>query len=100
MRDYLVKKGVPMYKIQLEDKSNDTFTNFVNSKALLDKWYEGRTYVTGFVTSNFHVFRAWLTANKAGLYSQGIAAPTKWYLVPNYYIREYFAVIQFLIIGS
>ncbi|MEI6602593.1 MAG: YdcF family protein [Clostridia bacterium] len=100
MRDYLLQSGIPLYKIKIEDKSTDTYTNFTNSKAVLDAWYGSRKYVTGFVTSDFHVFRAGIEAQKAGLISTGIAASTEWYLFPNYCIREYFAVIGFYLTGS
>ena len=100
MRDYLLAKGVPAYKIKTEDKSTDTLSNFQNSKTMLDKWFGGQNYITAYVTSDFHVFRAGETAKKVGLNAAGISAPTEWYQIPNYYIREYFAIIGFYLTGS
>lgn len=100
MRNYLVKRGVPFSYLKIEDRSTDTYSNFANSKVLLDNWYGSRQYLTGFVTNAFHVYRAGLIAKKVGLDSKGISAPMEWYLVPNNYIREYFAIIQFYVFGN
>ncbi len=100
MKNYLIQRGIPSYRLKTEEKSTDTLSNFVNSKSFIDNWLGKNTYTTAFITSNFHVFRAGLTANKAGLNPKGIAAPTEWYIAPNYYIREYFAVIGFFLTGS
>jgi len=100
MKNYLIQSGIPAYRLKTEEKSTDTLSNFVNSKAYIDNWMGKDSYSTAFITSNFHVFRAGLTAKKAGLDPKAIAAPTEWYIAPNYYIREYFAVIGFFLTGS
>ena len=100
MRDYLEARGIPGTYLKTEDRSTDTVSNFANSKVVLDNWYGARSYVTGYVTNGFHVYRAGMIAKKVGLDSQGIAAPLEWYLVPNNYIREYFALLQFYIFGN
>lgn len=100
MWNYLVQKGIDRYRLKIEDKSSDTHENFANSKVVLDNWFLRRNYTTCFITNSFHVFRSSLEAKKVGLATVGIPAPTTWYMAPNYYIREYFGVVQFLLFGK
>ncbi len=39
-------------------------------------------------------------AEKIGFDAQGLGAPVTFYMLPNYYIREYFSVIKYFLLDS
>ena len=47
-----------------------------------------------FATTNYHVFRGYVLAQKVGMQdAQGISAKTKWYFYPNAFLRELVGLI-------
>jgi uncharacterized SAM-binding protein YcdF (DUF218 family) len=99
MATYLIACGVPADKILRERRAANTTENFVFTKELLDEYFGGRAYNTVFVTNRFHAFRSAYAAKKTGLDAQCLAAASKpFYFWPNYYFREYLAVIDYLFI--
>ena len=86
MRRYAVNKGVPEESILLEDKSKNTYENFHNSKELLAARFSGPKGV--FSTTSFHVFRSEILSVETGLRAAGLSAPTRWYFLPNAFVRE------------
>lgn len=92
MRQYVVDKGYPSQMILVETESTSTWENMVNSKRLLLE--EKIALGSGaFVTSDYHLYRAAMLAQKVGMPTQGIAGRTD----PTYfwqaYMREYFAIM-------
>ncbi|WP_317854677.1 YdcF family protein [Chakrabartyella piscis] len=85
--------------ILLEEQSTRTTENFQYSKRILDEHFDG-DYTAIFVTNDFHVYRSELLADLAGLEAEGISAPSPWYLLPNYYVREYFALIKYRLVDA
>ncbi|HOF94898.1 MAG TPA: YdcF family protein, partial [Clostridia bacterium] len=53
----------------------------------------------GFVTTDFHVYRAGRTAKKLGITAFGISAPDIWYLSLNNCLRESVAIWAYLLMG-
>ncbi|NDO45869.1 YdcF family protein [Clostridium sp. MD294] len=100
MKEYLVTKGVPADVILIEDKAHNTRQNFTFSKQILDDIYQNENYTIVYVTNYFHTFRAGLLAEKVGFHAQGLGAPVTFYMLPNYYIREYFSVIKYFLLDS
>ncbi len=100
MKEYLVTKGVPADVILIEDKAHNTRQNFEYSKKILDAIYQNNDYRIVYVTNHFHTFRAGLLAEKIGFDAQGLGAPVSFYMLPNYYIREYFSVIKYFLLDS
>jgi uncharacterized SAM-binding protein YcdF (DUF218 family) len=98
MRDYLVARDVPAERIVMEDKATSTAENFAYSKALLDQRL-APGYQIAFVTSEFHVFRAHLIAEDAGLKAEHLHSPTLWHVQPSSYLRELVAVAKQLTLG-
>lgn len=94
MREYLVRKGVSSNRIIKEEKSKNTVENMKFSYNIIKAISGSRKQNIAIVTSNFHVFRARFLAKRVGMNSEGIAAPVTKLLIPNYYVREYFAVIK------
>lgn len=97
MSVYLKAKGLEESRIILEDKSTNTYENIIYSKELM----ESPDASVVLVTNHFHVFRGVGVARKQGLSNvEGLGAPTKWYMVPNQYLREAFAVIKYKLCGQ
>jgi len=99
MAQYLLDRGLAQDRLLAEDKSISTLENFRFSKLLLDERL-GTDYSLVFVTTDFHIFRAKLTARHCGLpQAQGLAAPANRLFAPIYYSREYLAMVKTLIFG-
>ena len=96
MAQYLQQKGIAATRILLEDQSQTTEQNIMNSKQLMK---DGAS--VGVVTNNFHVFRAMQIAKKYGLSDAcGIAAGSTAKYLPNNMLREFFAEIKWLCSSS
>ncbi len=99
MERYLYEQGVPLSKIVKEDKSTSTEENFRFSKAILDENFQG-DYSIGFITDDFHVYRAGKTAEAVGLekvthfHSTGAVST----FLPNGF-REFCAVMYMWVFG-
>lgn len=97
MKRFLVKKGVNENRIIKEDKSRNTEQNLKFSKAILDKQDNRTKLPVIIVTSDFHMFRAKMLAEKLGFTAYGAPSPIHPLTIPACYVREYFAVIKSVI---
>ncbi len=95
MYEYLTNRGIAPERIVLEDTSTSTYENLRNAKSLLG---EGEHTVT-IVTDGFHQLRASMIADGIGLESDHISAKTSWYLVPTYWVREWFGICYQFVFG-
>lgn len=95
MKRYLVSNGIKEEQIIKEDKSTNTMENLKFTKKKLDEVNkkEGNYEIT-IVTSGFHMFRSKILAARNGFKAHGYPSSTYAVLIPNFYIREYFAVIK------
>ncbi len=93
MRDYLLAAGVPEDRIIVEDESTDTFENIRNSMRLIRESLGEKEPKAAFSTTNYHVFRAGLTALGQGERIEGVGSPTKRYFWVNAFIREFIATL-------
>ena len=89
MREYLLERGVPEDGILAEDRSENTWENIRNAKAMMQPDSK-----VAFSTTNYHVFRAGVWASRNGLPAEGMGSHTKWYYWPNAFMREYVALIK------
>lgn len=97
MAEYLEKKGIDENRMLLEEQSANTYENIHYSKELMESPEDSVVLVT----NHFHVYRGVGVAKKQGLTNvEGLGAPTKWYTVPNLYLREAFAVIKYILCGQ
>lgn len=92
MRRYLVDRGVNKERIFSEDKSKDTYQNINFSKKILEENSLGDEVVI--ITDSFHQFRASLIAKDAGLDVNAVSANTPSYLLPTYWVREWFGIVE------
>ncbi|KEI03186.1 YdcF family protein [Clostridium botulinum] len=94
MKRYLIENGINGDQIIKEEKSRNTAENFKYSLEILKQREKKDNPSVCVVTTDFHMFRAKFLAKRTGI--DVCAVPSKGYLssAPNYYIREYFAVIH------
>ncbi len=67
MKRYLLEQGIPFEKIIEEGRSTSTAENFRFSKEILDSYFYNQDYSTVFVTDDFHIYRAEMTAESEGV---------------------------------
>lgn len=92
MRRYLLQNGINKERIIKEERSTSTMENFQFSKEIIsDNDTKNEIMI---ITSEFHIFRAKMLARRVGLTPYALPSKTPYYLLPNVYLREYFAVIK------
>ena len=92
MAEYLVGCGIDRSRILLEDRSKTTEENLRFSAAFIP---DMQTKVA-VVSNNFHMYRAYHIARKAGYADVArIPAGCSPLLFANYMVREFFAVCKF-----
>lgn len=92
MRRYLVDNGITQNRIIKEEQSTSTIENLRFSKRIIFQNTTSSEILI--ITSDFHMFRAKMLAKRAGLVPYGLPAKTPYYLLPNSYLREYFALTK------
>lgn len=92
MKRCLVKKGISADRIITETNSTDTYQNIEFSKKYLDEYDLGNEAVI--VTDSFHQLRASMIAEKFGLRTSSAPAHTTFYLLPTYWVREWFGIME------
>lgn len=95
MKTWLVNNGIDSSRIITEDKSTDTYENMKYSKELLEKKALGTNIVL--ITDSFHQFRASMIAGKFGLSTDSVSSSTPQYLLPTYWVREWFGIMEQII---
>ena len=91
MKKYLIEKGINKNQIIIENKSTSTIENMKFSKQIIDE--KEKNAKICFSTTNYHVFRSGVIANREGIDCEGIGSKTKWYFYTNALIREFIANI-------
>ena len=76
MRNFLVDNGVDSSQIIMEDKSTDTYENFLYTKKILDEESEVKDPTATVISNNFHMFRAKFLAKEVGINTLGYPAPS------------------------
>ena len=94
MSRYLIERGVDETRILKEDASTNTRENLAFSKAIMEELGMDTDNIKVAIVSNeFHLFRAKIIAEKAGLEAIGVAAETPGlHRKVLYYFREAFAL--------
>lgn len=98
MKRYLTDNGIDENRIIMEDKSTSTDENIRFSFDITDKLGLGRDITI--VTDGYHQYRASLIAKKNGAKSvTAYSADTEARFVPTYWVREWFGLTHFYILG-
>ncbi len=90
MKNYLVERGISSERIYKEDKSSSTYENFKFSKEIMEDYNLGDSLAVA--TDGYHQLRASMIANEMEIETSAISAPTSIWLVPTYWVREWFAI--------
>ena len=89
IKNYLIENDINLKNIIIENKSTNTNENMKFSKEKINEINkEGKI---AFSTTNYHVFRSGIIANKEGVECEGMGSKTKWYFYSNALIREFVA---------
>lgn len=90
MKRVLIQKGISGDRIILEDRSTSTLENLTFSQSLLVENGLGSSVII--VSEGYHMYRALYVAERIGLDAQGLAAPTSRWLLPTFWVREWFGI--------
>lgn len=91
MKNYLAEKGIPENKIIMEDKSASTYENLKFSKNIITQNNICSDIVI--ITDGYHQCRAEMIAKNLGYENvSNISANTSPWLIPTYWVREWFGV--------
>jgi len=93
IRRYLMEKGIDGGRIIAETVSSNTEENFRFSAEKMKEHNGSSDYKAAFSTTNYHVFRSGLLAEKQGLDIEGIGSRTKSYFWINAFVREFIATV-------
>ena len=97
MYEALVNDGISESRITKEDKSSSTYANLLFSQQILED--SEKPLRIAIVTDGFHQWRARLQAESLGYDVKCVSAATPWYLVPVYWVREWFALSYLFVFG-
>lgn len=97
MRDWLVEHGIPQERIFMEDKSVNTEENLRFSENIIRE--NGLPERITLVTDGYHQLRAEMIAEKQGIEAYNISGHTSWYMLPTYWVREWFGVVHYKLFG-
>ncbi len=94
MKNFLVEQGIDAERIIKEDKATSTHENIKYTKEILTEM--SLDYEINLLTSNFHMYRAEKIAQAYQLQTHPLRADTDFFVLLNYLIREYFALLKTL----
>lgn len=98
MKDYLTGKGISAERIFMEDQSTSTEENLKFSQEIISR--ESLSENITLVTDAFHQCRAEMLAKNIGIDPYNISGYTSWYIVPVYWVREWFGIAYYAVFGS
>lgn len=98
MKEYLVSRGIESDRIFMEDKSTSTEENLKFSQEIISR--EGLSEKITLVTDAFHQCRAEMLAKSLGIDPYNISGYTSWYIVPVYWVREWFGISYYAVFGN
>ncbi len=98
MKRYLVRRGIPEKFIIKEEKATSTYENMLYSKKVYEEQFGYPPEKVMIITNDFHMFRSKILAERVGLKAYGMSSNTPWYIYPNVFLREYFALVKSLVL--
>ncbi len=91
MKNYLIEREVSPAHLILEDQSDNTKENLLNSKRVLEK-HQWKTVTL--ITHDYHMVRALNYAKQAGIYATASPVHSKVLFLPYHKTRECLALIK------
>lgn len=98
MKEYLVDMGISPERIFMEDKSSSTYENLKFSKKIIED--NNLSSDITIVTDSFHQLRAEMIAGELGIKAYNVSAHTPMWLIPTYWVREWFGVAYQFVFGG
>ncbi len=98
MRRYFAEHNVPAEKIICEDNSTSTEENIFYASEILKEM--GIIDNITIVTNEFHQYRAYVFAKRAGISTGSYSARTYWLNLPNYWLREWAGLFHQLVFSN
>ena len=95
---YLESRGISGERIYMEDRSTSTQENLLFAKEILESEFDEDARLI-LVSSDYHLYRAQLVAKKLGLSVETMGNASIVYLLPNFYLREYVAILGYWALG-
>ncbi len=92
MYAYLVERGIDEERIYIEDQSTDTVENIQYSMKIIEE--NNLNDNAAIVTSDYHVYRSLVYAEREGLNAVGIPAATQWWIYPVSVVREMYGILE------
>lgn len=101
MYDQLVALGIDPSRIWMEDKATSTWENLHFALDLIEEKTGTRPKKLGILSSEYHLFRAGLFAEKCGIESVGVPARTsRLSQMINHFMREVAGVWHYILLGG
>lgn len=100
MNRYMVDRGIGQNRILKEEKATSTYENMLFSKKVFEDNRAELLSKVMIITSDFHMLRSKMLAERVGLQAAGISASTPWYIYPNVLLREYLAYFKSLFLDK
>lgn len=91
MYRWLVEKGIDESRIYKEERATSTKENIHYAKEIINKNDLNDTIVI--ITSDYHTYRAGITAEEIGLNYGSSPSNTSIWIFPSFYIRELYAIL-------
>ena len=92
MKKYLIDRGIDESRIIAEDKSASTEENIEFSLQMLEKY--GLSSDITIITDGYHQLRSRMIAEKYGLNVSAVSTSTSLWLLPPYWVREWFGIVE------
>lgn len=92
MFNILTEKGIDKNRLYIENKSTNTEENLKFSKQIIEK--NNLSSEVAISTSDFHLKRATMIAEKQGLVPHRISAKSGFFAIPTFYVRDTLGVIK------
>lgn len=92
MHSYLISRGIDDARVYAEAQSTSTEENLEFSLDIIEKHNLSKRIAI--VTSDYHIFRASILAERIGLDAYGIPSPTPWRVWLSCQVRECLAIVK------
>lgn len=93
MAEYLLRAGIPATHIAAETRSRNTEQNLLFSSEILRERAAGDQVLI--VTSDYHVLRAAILAQRVGIAAEATGSRTARYFRPSAFLREFIAILSY-----
>ena len=91
MKEWLLKHGIDKSRIYMEDRSETTKQNLEYSMKIIRE--NGLNPCCAICSNEFHLYRAMMLGKSVGMKCCALGAPTAWWLLPTFYVRELYAIL-------